>query len=149
MMQLPEEMLFMGRDSLPSYLDWVAMNPFPEDSAHLGPWELALDQQQPSQPEGSHLSCSQKMEASYYDNIMEQQRLEPEFFRVGFYGRKFPFFLRVSSFKWSQKLIYNIHIIHIKPYSFPFVCSTECFFLKEWPVNRRHLGLFDWPGYSL
>ncbi|EFB13649.1 hypothetical protein PANDA_007615 [Ailuropoda melanoleuca] len=34
------------------------------------------------------------MEASYYDNIMEQQRLEPEFFRVGFYGRKFPFFLR-------------------------------------------------------
>ncbi len=39
---------------------------------------------------------SQKMEAAYYDNIMEQQRLEPEFFRVGFYGRKFPFFLRVS-----------------------------------------------------
>lgn len=36
------------------------------------------------------------MEAAYYDNIMEQQRLEPEFFRVGFYGRKFPFFLRVS-----------------------------------------------------
>lgn len=36
------------------------------------------------------------MEASYYDSIMEQQRLEPEFFRVGFYGRKFPFFLRVS-----------------------------------------------------
>lgn len=34
------------------------------------------------------------MEASYYDSIMEQQRLEPEFFRVGFYGRKFPFFLR-------------------------------------------------------
>lgn len=34
------------------------------------------------------------MEATYYDNIMEQQRLEPEFFRVGFYGRKFPFFLR-------------------------------------------------------
>ena len=36
------------------------------------------------------------MEAAYYDNILEQQRLEPEFFRVGFYGRKFPFFLRVS-----------------------------------------------------
>ncbi|KAI4786907.1 hypothetical protein KUCAC02_036815, partial [Chaenocephalus aceratus] len=34
--------------------------------------------------------------AAYYDNIMEQQRLEPEFFRVGFYGRKFPFFLRVK-----------------------------------------------------
>ncbi|XP_070947882.1 dedicator of cytokinesis protein 3 isoform X8 [Macaca nemestrina] len=40
------------------------------------------------------LSWIRKMEASYYDNIMEQQRLEPEFFRVGFYGRKFPFFLR-------------------------------------------------------
>ncbi|ETE70379.1 Dedicator of cytokinesis protein 3, partial [Ophiophagus hannah] len=40
------------------------------------------------------LSWIRKMEANYYDNIMEQQRLEPEFFRVGFYGRKFPFFLR-------------------------------------------------------
>lgn len=37
------------------------------------------------------------MEASLYDKIMDQQRLEPEFFRVGFYGKKFPFFLRVSS----------------------------------------------------
>lgn len=35
------------------------------------------------------------MEASFYDKIMDQQRLEPEFFRVGFYGKKFPFFLRV------------------------------------------------------
>ncbi|XP_076773461.1 dedicator of cytokinesis protein 3 isoform X4 [Arvicanthis niloticus] len=40
------------------------------------------------------LSWIRKMEAGYYDNIIEQQRLEPEFFRVGFYGRKFPFFLR-------------------------------------------------------
>ncbi|XP_057343045.1 dedicator of cytokinesis protein 3 isoform X3 [Manis pentadactyla] len=40
------------------------------------------------------LSWIRKTEASYYDNIVEQQRLEPEFFRVGFYGRKFPFFLR-------------------------------------------------------
>ena len=39
---------------------------------------------------------SQMMEASLYDKIMDQQRLEPEFFRVGFYGKKFPFFLRVS-----------------------------------------------------
>uniref|UniRef100_A0A8C7V0X7 Dedicator of cytokinesis 4b n=1 Tax=Oncorhynchus mykiss TaxID=8022 RepID=A0A8C7V0X7_ONCMY len=36
-----------------------------------------------------------KMRASLYDKIMDQQRLEPEFFRVGFYGKKFPFFLRV------------------------------------------------------
>lgn len=40
----------------------------------------------------------QKMEAAYYDNIIEQQRIEPEFFRMGFYGRKFPFFLRVRLF---------------------------------------------------
>lgn len=37
------------------------------------------------------------MEASLYDKIMDQQRLEPEFFRVGFYGKKFPFFLRVMN----------------------------------------------------
>ncbi|KAG5279466.1 hypothetical protein AALO_G00078090 [Alosa alosa] len=44
------------------------------------------------------LSWIRKMEASYYDNIIEQQRLEPEFFRMGFYGRKFPFFLRNKEF---------------------------------------------------
>ncbi|XP_064422203.1 dedicator of cytokinesis protein 3 isoform X2 [Latimeria chalumnae] len=44
------------------------------------------------------LSWIRKMEAAYYDNIMEQQRLEPEFFRVGFYGKKFPFFLRNKEF---------------------------------------------------
>uniref|UniRef100_A0A3P8W8S1 Dedicator of cytokinesis 3 n=1 Tax=Cynoglossus semilaevis TaxID=244447 RepID=A0A3P8W8S1_CYNSE len=44
------------------------------------------------------LSWIRKMEAAYYDYIMEQQRLEPEFFRVGFYGRKFPFFLRNKEF---------------------------------------------------
>ncbi|CAJ0946087.1 unnamed protein product [Ranitomeya imitator] len=43
------------------------------------------------------LSWILKMEASYYDHIMDQQRLEPEFFRVGFYGKKFPFFLRIST----------------------------------------------------
>lgn len=49
-------------------------------------------------------SHPQKMEASYYDSIMEQQRLEPEFFRVGFYGRKFPFFLRVSPFRRHSEI---------------------------------------------
>uniref|UniRef100_A0A8C5PP34 Dedicator of cytokinesis 3 n=1 Tax=Leptobrachium leishanense TaxID=445787 RepID=A0A8C5PP34_9ANUR len=44
------------------------------------------------------LSWILKMEASYYDHIMDQQRLEPEFFRVGFYGKKFPFFLRNKEF---------------------------------------------------
>ncbi|XP_057701081.1 dedicator of cytokinesis protein 3-like isoform X2 [Corythoichthys intestinalis] len=44
------------------------------------------------------LSWIRKLEAAYFDHIMEQQRLEPEFFRVGFYGRKFPFFLRNKEF---------------------------------------------------
>uniref|UniRef100_A0A8C3AU49 Dedicator of cytokinesis 4b n=1 Tax=Cyclopterus lumpus TaxID=8103 RepID=A0A8C3AU49_CYCLU len=43
-----------------------------------------------------NLSKMRMMEASLYDKIMDQQRLEPEFFRVGFYGKKFPFFLRVN-----------------------------------------------------
>lgn len=46
----------------------------------------------------------QKMEAAYYDNIIEQQRIEPEFFRMGFYGRKFPFFLRVGRNPGDLKL---------------------------------------------
>lgn len=53
------------------------------------------------------------MEASYYDNIMEQQRLEPEFFRVGFYGRKFPFFLRVSLRSGHGNLDPTLHRIRL------------------------------------
>lgn len=48
------------------------------------------------------------MEASLYDKIMDQQRLEPEFFRVGFYGKKFPFFLRV------KKSPYSLCVMNIK-----------------------------------
>lgn len=48
------------------------------------------------------LNFTQMMEASLYDKIMDQQRLEPEFFRVGFYGKKFPFFLRVSEMKINR-----------------------------------------------
>ncbi|XP_073710037.1 dedicator of cytokinesis protein 4b isoform X3 [Misgurnus anguillicaudatus] len=45
-----------------------------------------------------NLSKMRMNEASFYDKIMDQQRLEPEFFRVGFYGKKFPFFLRNKEF---------------------------------------------------
>ncbi|XP_038636091.1 dedicator of cytokinesis protein 4 isoform X1 [Scyliorhinus canicula] len=45
-----------------------------------------------------NLSKMRMMEAAFYDKIMDQQRLEPEFFRVGFYGKKFPFFLRNKEF---------------------------------------------------
>lgn len=50
------------------------------------------------------------MEASLYDKIMDQQRLEPEFFRVGFYGKKFPFFLRVSGNTY-QKLTHSLNSV--------------------------------------
>lgn len=96
MKQPPGERL--ARGSLPSYLDWVAIIPFQKIGSRR---PYFGHQQQSSQPDSSHPFSLQKMEASYYDNIMEQQRLEPEFFRVGFYGRKFPFFLRVSPFRWS------------------------------------------------
>ncbi|KAF3690419.1 Dedicator of cytokinesis protein 3 Modifier of cell adhesion Presenilin-binding protein [Channa argus] len=49
-----------------------------------------------------YFNKGKKMEAAYYDNIMEQQRLEPEFFRVGFYGRKFPFFLRNNGHDYER-----------------------------------------------
>uniref|UniRef100_A0A8C5APQ8 Dedicator of cytokinesis 3 n=1 Tax=Gadus morhua TaxID=8049 RepID=A0A8C5APQ8_GADMO len=72
------------------------------------------------------LSWIRKMEAAYYDNIIEQQRVEPEFFRMGFYGRKFPFFLRVRGAGPDSPDVLNIlltrlagravplgHILHI------------------------------------
>ncbi|XP_028813743.1 dedicator of cytokinesis protein 4 isoform X2 [Denticeps clupeoides] len=45
-----------------------------------------------------NLSKMRMMEASLYEKIINQQRLEPEFFRIGFYGKKFPFFLRNKEF---------------------------------------------------
>uniref|UniRef100_UPI00358F211C dedicator of cytokinesis protein 3-like n=1 Tax=Myxine glutinosa TaxID=7769 RepID=UPI00358F211C len=44
------------------------------------------------------LSSVRKTEAAYYDSIVDHERLEPEFFRMGFYGKKFPFFLRNKEF---------------------------------------------------
>lgn len=36
------------------------------------------------------------MQAGLYDNIMTKLRPEPEYFFVGYYGKGFPAFLRVS-----------------------------------------------------
>lgn len=52
------------------------------------------------------------MEASLYDKIMDQQRLEPEFFRVGFYGKKFPFFLRVKKPTIKRRGLSYITLLH-------------------------------------
>lgn len=35
------------------------------------------------------------MEAKFFQNILTQIRPEPEYFRVGFYGKGFPLFVRV------------------------------------------------------
>lgn len=63
------------------------------------------------------------MEATYYDNIMEQQRLEPEFFRVGFYGRKFPFFLRVS---WTYIKYDKVTRLRVAVKALHFCCGDIC-----------------------
>uniref|UniRef100_A0AAR2KLZ4 Dedicator of cytokinesis 4b n=1 Tax=Pygocentrus nattereri TaxID=42514 RepID=A0AAR2KLZ4_PYGNA len=60
-----------------------------------------------------NLSKMRLMEASLYDKIMNQQRLEPEFFRIGFYGKKFPFFLRVSTNSSSREYA-TLYLINLK-----------------------------------
>lgn len=79
-----------------------------------------------------HIFGSQMMEASLYDKIMDQQRLEPEFFRVGFYGKKFPFFLRVKKSPYSF-CVMNIKCerITLSPspagrINFPYIRLLQC-----------------------
>ncbi|XP_013793448.2 dedicator of cytokinesis protein 1-like, partial [Limulus polyphemus] len=42
----------------------------------------------------ARLSSILKIQATFFDNILNQLRPEPEYFRVGFYGMGFPLFLR-------------------------------------------------------
>jgi len=42
------------------------------------------------------LSQILKTQASFFENILTQLRPEPEYFRVGFFGKGFPLFVRVS-----------------------------------------------------
>lgn len=44
------------------------------------------------------LSNILKTQAKFFDNILTQLRPEPEYFRVGFYGRSFPMFVRNKVF---------------------------------------------------
>uniref|UniRef100_A0A8C2KN35 Dedicator of cytokinesis 4 n=1 Tax=Cyprinus carpio TaxID=7962 RepID=A0A8C2KN35_CYPCA len=67
-----------------------------------------------------NLSKMRMMEASFYDKIMNQQRLEPEFFRVGFYGKKFPFFLRLiilAQYFTDIAVFYRLWLIQFKCYA--------------------------------
>lgn len=38
-----------------------------------------------------------KTEAKFFQNILTEIRPEPEYFRVGFFGKGFPLFVRVST----------------------------------------------------
>ncbi|ESO92727.1 hypothetical protein LOTGIDRAFT_232874 [Lottia gigantea] len=49
------------------------------------------------------LSKTHKRLAELYDNIMKQMRPEPEYFRVGYYGRGFPSFLQNKVFIYRGK----------------------------------------------
>lgn len=44
----------------------------------------------------------QNKQAEFYQQIMKQVRPEPEYFRVGYYGRGFPSFLQVFCKDWNQ-----------------------------------------------
>lgn len=57
-------------------------------------------------------------EAKFFQNILTQIRPEPEYFRVGFFGKGFPLFVRVSLMKVK---IYFMTLIN-----FPLVEQTIC-----------------------
>uniref|UniRef100_A0A665TKP1 Dedicator of cytokinesis 3 n=1 Tax=Echeneis naucrates TaxID=173247 RepID=A0A665TKP1_ECHNA len=83
------------------------------------------------------LSWIRKMEAAYYDNIIEQQRIEPEFFRMGFYGRKFPFFLRVRLNKSRLLLccVYTVMIVVMHPNTIFIHASADLQIYVVTPVS--------------
>uniref|UniRef100_A0A8C4PKK4 Dedicator of cytokinesis protein 4 n=1 Tax=Equus asinus asinus TaxID=83772 RepID=A0A8C4PKK4_EQUAS len=111
-----------------------------------------------------NLSKMRMMEASLYDKIMDQQRLEPEFFRVGFYGKKFPFFLRNKEFvcrghdyerleAFQQRMLNEFpHAIAMQHANQPdetiFQAEAQCFSRSLW-VERTSLYLVQsLPGIS-
>ena len=54
------------------------------------------------------LSSVLRRQATLFDRVLskseENLRLDPEYFRVGFYGKGFPLFLRVSNWRFDQTL---------------------------------------------
>lgn len=53
----------------------------------------------------TRLSAVLKTQSKFCDNILTQLRLEPEYFRVGFYGQGFPLFVRVSTHLYLNLLL--------------------------------------------
>ena len=58
------------------------------------------------------LSSVLRRQATLFDRVLskseENLRLDPEYFRVGFYGKGFPLFLRVSNCRFDQTLIREV-----------------------------------------
>jgi len=77
-------------------------------------------------------------EAKFFDNILTQLRPEPEYFRVGFFGRGFPLFVRVRFFTalildaYNAALYFylycNLYLILTRTKN----SSTEDWNMKDW-----------------
>lgn len=67
-----------------------------------------------------------RREAQLFENILEQVRPDPEYFRVGFYGKGFPSFVRVSN---------NFNkVSKCKKLNF-LLCRINCLFSGAWNTN--------------
>ena len=73
-------------------------------------WECALEkcqelvkQYQEETFNYEQLSVLHSRMAEFYDNIMKKVRSEPEYFRVGYYGKGFPPFLQNKVFVYRGK----------------------------------------------
>ena len=49
----------------------------------------------------------QRRQAEFFQKIIRELRVEPEFFMVGYYGKGFPLFLRVCPYLKSVNHIYD------------------------------------------
>lgn len=73
-------------------------------------WEYAIDkckelaqQYEKETFDYERLSELHQRLAEFYDSIMKHTRLEPEYFRVGYYGKGFPRFLQNKVFVYRGK----------------------------------------------
>ena len=53
----------------------------------------------------------QQLQATFYENIVKTHRVEPSYFRIGFYGKAFPSFLQVSYHLYGD--IYMAYVVEL------------------------------------
>jgi hypothetical protein len=69
-------------------------------------------------------------EAKFFQNILTQIRAEPEYFRVGFFGKGFPLFVRVSLSKFFRQTEIKLN----------FTFRINNLFTADWNMNEsEHL----------